>query len=691
MVNRSLIRAIKQLVLLVALSFVVRAVPAYAYDSTSGWCQQGNQTVATGGLVSTTKVQRSYPSCTVTVYLTGTVTLATIYSDNTNPPTPIPGGSFTASTNGRWQFWAAAGHYDIVMSAGGMTAPLTLRDQVIGNTTVICDYSASSDLGLIMAAAIANLPSIGGVVDCRNLPSNLIAASTITINKKIHWILPFGNMILHGSPGINVTSGGTCIDGQGEQASTFNFDPVGTATAIEWGSGIGDVIGYGCMMGFTLDAALDTTNIKTGINIVDQEELYVAHISISNWTGTAKNSTGLRVQGRQALTGTNWTFNADQPFRISIDPNTSIVAADHYHLANLYLIADLTQPAVKVDDGVFLTDVTFDGYEAFAAGFAGFYWNDTTGTHDSYSITLQNIRCEQGAGPAATHYCVYFSPNHQTFDSDITRMTTDHNFNGIYVRNLLSGLISHNFYNGLDTAININSGTHVEVSNNFWNASNSTVTRSGFTGVWCNNDHNGVGFTDGNCEYNTVTARTQFLGDGTTAAPSFARTSIPDMGINFDNNGPTVVVAHTLTTEFNSTGVIPGADNSYALGTLGDRWSGIYSRLGAFTGRITAALGTTIISGSCPSGDCTLTDGNFFVVSGTTAVDGFATSGWTAGSVIVIQTDGNITFNNAGTVAAGFAAMHLVGAANVSMTANDNIMLMYTGAFWDQIAPVLVK
>ena len=49
---------------------------------TSGYCEQGGQVTVTGGVQSSTKIQQSYPQCTITVYLTGTTNAATIYSDN---------------------------------------------------------------------------------------------------------------------------------------------------------------------------------------------------------------------------------------------------------------------------------------------------------------------------------------------------------------------------------------------------------------------------------------------------------------------------------------------------------------------------------------------------------------------------------------------------------------------------------
>ena len=58
---------------------------------------------------SVNTLQGIIPSCTVTVYLTGTSTLATIYSNVSSTPLSNP---FTANTvssvnPGGWIFWAA--------------------------------------------------------------------------------------------------------------------------------------------------------------------------------------------------------------------------------------------------------------------------------------------------------------------------------------------------------------------------------------------------------------------------------------------------------------------------------------------------------------------------------------------------------------------------------------------------------
>ena len=92
------------------------------YEKIQGYCEQGGQTVTTDGRTSTTRVQRSYPSCTITVYETGTTTLATIASDSGGTPKSNP---FTADTDGYWSWYAQDGVYDVKMSGGGLASPIT--------------------------------------------------------------------------------------------------------------------------------------------------------------------------------------------------------------------------------------------------------------------------------------------------------------------------------------------------------------------------------------------------------------------------------------------------------------------------------------------------------------------------------------------------------------------------------------
>ena len=64
------------------------------------------------------KVQQVSTSCTVTVYINGTTTLATLYSDNIGT---VKSNPFQADTNGLWFFYADNGRYDVQFSGGAPT------------------------------------------------------------------------------------------------------------------------------------------------------------------------------------------------------------------------------------------------------------------------------------------------------------------------------------------------------------------------------------------------------------------------------------------------------------------------------------------------------------------------------------------------------------------------------------------
>lgn len=99
----------------------------YGRGKTLGWCQDGNYTVTVpgGAAPSANKYQRSFATCTVTVYDAGTVTLSTIYSDDAGT---VKANPFTAASSGQWFFYADDGRYDVRFSSGGIPAAFTLGD-----------------------------------------------------------------------------------------------------------------------------------------------------------------------------------------------------------------------------------------------------------------------------------------------------------------------------------------------------------------------------------------------------------------------------------------------------------------------------------------------------------------------------------------------------------------------------------
>lgn len=116
--------------LLFPLLVLILAGPAWANQRAQGDCMRGNNVVVTSGLNSTTKVMQSFPLCTVTVFISQTSTLATIYSDNLNTPLSNP---FTSDSTGHWFWYAANGHFDVQLSGGGLGSPYTLGDILLAD------------------------------------------------------------------------------------------------------------------------------------------------------------------------------------------------------------------------------------------------------------------------------------------------------------------------------------------------------------------------------------------------------------------------------------------------------------------------------------------------------------------------------------------------------------------------------
>ncbi len=126
--------------------FVLLSLPAFGQTlgSVNGQCAKGGQALVTQGLPSTgtqnlslsegpvalslgTGAIGSFPGCTITVYLTGTTNVATIYSTVSSTPLANP---FTGNVDGSFLFFALPVGYDILLSGGGMPSPVTLTDVV---------------------------------------------------------------------------------------------------------------------------------------------------------------------------------------------------------------------------------------------------------------------------------------------------------------------------------------------------------------------------------------------------------------------------------------------------------------------------------------------------------------------------------------------------------------------------------
>ena len=151
------------------------------------FCQQGGTQAALSGLLSTNYQQGIIPSCTVTVYLTGTPTLATIYSNNSGTPLSNP---FTASSTGQFLVFAAVNTgYDVVLSGG--ISPNTYPSPVtITGVYASQDFSGASSVSN-SDGSLTISPTTGAVVASLNTANaNTWTAQQTFLNTSASFVVP---------------------------------------------------------------------------------------------------------------------------------------------------------------------------------------------------------------------------------------------------------------------------------------------------------------------------------------------------------------------------------------------------------------------------------------------------------------------------------------------------------------------
>lgn len=154
------------------------AIGAHAQTAAiSNHCYLGGTQAKTSGLSSTNFQLGIVPSCTVTVYLTGTQTKATIFRDGSGTAlsNPFTGNTVGSVDLGGWVFFSAINQgYDIVMSGGiapnTYPSPVTLTDVFAGSqfsggggTVNPNQFAVGNNTGVIVGLPEMGTSTTGGV------------------------------------------------------------------------------------------------------------------------------------------------------------------------------------------------------------------------------------------------------------------------------------------------------------------------------------------------------------------------------------------------------------------------------------------------------------------------------------------------------------------------------------------------
>ena len=196
--------------------------------------------------------------------------------------------------------------------------------------------------------------------------------------------------------GVTATGNRQHIKGAGAQATTISLSPSGTTVVFTFGNSSGTPQVVNCSItgiGFT---SSDTTYKKTMIRTYNIQKMRIADIMSPDGLWSGATSVGLNLMGADAYTVEQIQLSADIPIQISNNPSAGHPDIDHFVFRDVYLYAtNSTNPCFLIDTGLLVQNLTWEGYNGFARGSYGIYWNDTTGASPALNLSFKNIRWEQ--------------------------------------------------------------------------------------------------------------------------------------------------------------------------------------------------------------------------------------------------------------------------------------------------------
>lgn len=468
--------------LLFVLLVLSLTLPLAARTKIQGYAEQGGQRHLNSGIFGITRggatqtnpySQQSYPNATVTVYLTGTLTTATLYSD---PSGTAKSNPFTASSNAYWSFYIDSGTYDIRFSGGGITTPFTWS----GVTTEVDSLSVSiTGFGARCDGSTDDTVAIQAAYD--------LVSAVSGIRKTVLW--PAGTCIT--TDEIRITGDSVYTIGQGHWATIIDFQPtVDDKASLR----IGTLDGSPSYRHGISDIGILSSNItlrKFGIRIDRASQTSVRNVTIGaggTFTGgsaispfTGNSSSGLYLRGWEIQEFNNLAIKSDIPVRVGPnagDPNLSL---DLSHFEDMYLLPSGTNPSYYIEPGVVVTSVTLDGIQSWVGGGYGLYWKDMTAAASSFNLSIYNARTEQFSSPG---HQIYIERNLALQGLRVQDSYGGSTNKGIFLRGVSEVTLDHFAYYGTLEGLNADSTVNRIRCSNCLFESNSTVSMGTLKEIW---------------------------------------------------------------------------------------------------------------------------------------------------------------------------------------------------------------
>jgi len=450
---------------------IILPTPLFARGQYFGYAQQGGYNVLTSSLQSTTKVERSFPGATVKVCLANTGcsvsggTVITLFADSSGTAKANP---FTAGTDGSFLFFTDTVSFDIVFYGSGITTGCGL----VGQLPCISAFTWPNQTfnGSGSSALTINVLDYGAKCDGLTDDTTAIqAALAVTGPHIVSW--PAATCLVTDT--LNITQSRVSIIGQGEQTTLLKFQPLsGGKPVFKYAAGVTQSVISG--FGFT---STNVTLRKIMVDLVNTEEVELAHLASSDGTWTGNVSECIRSEGRQMLNAHDLTISTDQPVHIMKNASVAI-DADHYHFWNCYFTAN-NAPIYLVDVDARLTNLTLDGYQSWNRGSAGFKCISNV-VSASNSISINNVRWEQEQ--SATGYLIEFSGTNLVNSLRLINLYGGLSARGIKLRSVSYPTIENIVYVGTSVVLDVDSTVAGLEWKNFYAGTTASGVTSSITG-----------------------------------------------------------------------------------------------------------------------------------------------------------------------------------------------------------------
>jgi hypothetical protein len=259
--------------------------------------------------------------------------------------------------------------------------------------------------------------------------------------------------------GLQIVDDRVHIRGAGLYVSTIVFRPSTAAVLFDFGKN--DGVLYQCSLA---DVSLvgEGSAQKIAIRATDTSVLTVENISTRLWAGGGPStpSIALQLRGRELCTVRRVSLFADRPISIEDNPRHTI-DLDHAHFQDLYLgVLRTGESSVVIAGSANLTNVVFDGTNAFVNGRHGILWEGDVGGAASLNLRLSNIRCEQAN--ASGGYAVLVS--HYVQNLLIENVHADVRANGFLLHGVRYATLLNCLYPGQGIALDIDSPANYDVA-----------------------------------------------------------------------------------------------------------------------------------------------------------------------------------------------------------------------------------